>query len=108
MDNNCEFWTTEQFFKRVNYFLAQRNMSLHELSCATETSISTLYKLRKSTALPKMQTICAICDVLEIPLWEFFATEDDITPEMKSVISDMRTVSADGQHALAQMVKYIK
>lgn len=105
---NSKFWTTEQFFNRVNYFIAKRKMSLHELSCEMETSISTLYKLRKSTALPKMQTICAICDVLEIKLWEFFATEDDITPEMSSVISDMRSVSLDGQKALAQMVKHIK
>lgn len=106
--DNSKFWTTKQFFKRLDYFLAKRKMSLHELSCSTETSISTLYKLRKSTALPKMQTICAICDVLEIRLWEFFATEDDITPEMASVISDMRSVSLDGQKALTQLVKHIK
>lgn len=108
MYSNIEVWDSEFFFHRLDYFLKKQNMSMHELSCMANTSISALYQTRSRKALPSLQTICTICDVLCIKLWEFFATDDEITPEMRSVITDMQDVSIGGQRMLTQMVKYIK
>ncbi len=108
MYSNIAAWDSEHFFIRLEAILAERGMSLHELSCRTNTSISTLYKMRSQKNVPNLHTVCTICDVLEIKLWEFFATEDEISPEMKSVISDMRRVSQEGQEMLTLMVKFIK
>lgn len=108
MYSNVEVWDSEFFFNRLDYFLKKQNMSMHELSCMANTSISALYQTRSRKALPSLQTICTICDVLCIKLWEFFATENDISPEMQSIIADMQSVSIEGQRMLTQMVKYIK
>ena len=81
MYSNIEVWDSEFFFHRL------ADMSMHELSCMANTSISALYQTRSRKALPSLQTICTICDVLCIKLWEFFATEDEITPEMRGFIT---------------------
>lgn len=108
MYSNMTVWDSEHFFKRLEFVLAEHKMSLHELSCRANINISTLYKTRANKSMPNLQTICSICDILGIKLWEFFAHEDEITPEMRSVIADMQSISIDGQRMLTQMVKYIK
>lgn len=108
MDHNSKYWTAERFFQRLDYFLEKRNMSLHELSGAAETGMSSIYQMRRRKTLPNLVSLCFICDALCISLYEFFATDDELTPEMHTVIADMHGVSVEGQKMLAQMVKFIK
>ena len=72
MINNCNFWTSEIFFDRLNFFLNDRNWSLYQLCLSADISVDTLYKLRKHHRLPTLRTVCTICDALEISLPEFF------------------------------------
>lgn len=108
MDYNSNYWTAERFFQRLDYFLDLRKISLHELSSTSETSTSSIYQMRRRKALPNLVSLCHICDALCISLFEFFATEEELTPEMQSVISDMRSISNDVQILLAQIVKHMK
>lgn len=108
MGKNAQYWTSEHFFKRLDLLLEQREITFNQLSHLAVTTLSAIYQTRKRGAFPNFQTLCSICDVLEISLWEFFNDEEDFSPEMVTVISEMRTMPHDAQQALAQMVKHIK
>ena len=47
MINNSNFWTSEIFFDRLNFFLNNRKWSLYQLCLSADISVDTLYKLRK-------------------------------------------------------------
>ena len=108
MESNVEFWTSARFFQRLDFLLEMKGITFNQLSFMSETSISSIYQARRRKTMPSFQTLCCLCDALGIKLWEFFAPEDEITPEMRSVIADMQSISIDGQRMLTQMVKYIK
>lgn len=57
MINNCNFWTSEIFFDRLNFFLNDRNWSLYQLCLSADISVDTLYKLRKHHRLPTLRTV---------------------------------------------------
>ncbi len=58
MINNCNFWTSEIFFDRLNFFLNDRNWSLYQLCLSADISVDTLYKLRKHHRLSTLRTVC--------------------------------------------------
>lgn len=108
MDSNLRYWTSERFFKRLDFFLEIRGLSFNQLSQLSETSISSIYQIRRRKALPNFQTLCSICDALDVELWQFFDADDERTVEMEQVILGMKTVSKNGQKMLAQFIEYIK
>ncbi len=108
MNSNIKYWTSERFFKRLDYFLDSNDITLCQLSQLAETSTSSIYQIRRRKALPNFQTLCAICDALDLKLWEFFDCDYERTPEMEQVIFAMQDVPKDGQKILAQLVQYMK
>ncbi|MCM1545503.1 MAG: helix-turn-helix domain-containing protein [Clostridiales bacterium] len=108
MKRNIEYWTSERFFKRLDFFLKKSGLSFIQLSRLSETSISSIYQIRRRKALPNFQTLCAVCDALNIELWQFFDSDDKRTVEMEQVVLGMKNVSKNGQKMLAKFIEYIK
>lgn len=109
MESNSQFWTSEQFFKRLDNLLTEHKMSLCQLSMESEhTSYSSIYKARRKKALPTFQTICSICDALGIPLWEFFDVDKNRTGKAETAINDMKNILTDAQQALERLSTLVK
>ena len=122
MKSNANFWTSAQFFQRLDALLEQKGISFNHLSfmaetdsnipdrfpIMAETSISSLYQARRRKTMPSFQTLCWLCDALGIQLWEFFDTDAERTAEMEQVVSQMKRLSADSQSILVALVKQMK
>lgn len=108
MESNANFWTSAQFFQRLDALLEQKGISFNHLSFMAETSISSLYQARRRKTMPSFQTLCCLCDALGIQLWEFFDTDAERTVEMEQVVSQMKILSADSQNVLVALVKQMK
>lgn len=61
---------------KIMFLCAQKNLSLQELSHRTGLSPSTLRNIAGGRQIPRLITVKRICDSLEIPLSEFFQTEE--------------------------------
>lgn len=106
--NNSKYWTSERFFARLEFFLDTRGITFNQLSQESETSISSIYQIRRRKALPNFQTLCCICDALGITLYEFFDADNTRTVATEQVIWAMKRLSAECQNLLVQMVKHMK
>lgn len=61
--------------KRINFYLGKNNMTLWKLYKASGVPKSTIFALmapRKSTTLPKLDTLHHICEGFGITIKEFF------------------------------------
>lgn len=105
MINNCNFWTSEIFFDRLNFFLNDRNWSLYQLCLSADISVDTLYKLRKHHRLPTLRTVCTICDALEISLPEFFIMPF-AAQEYSILLQKLKSLSDEFFIVLSQLIPY--
>lgn len=105
MINNCNFWTSEIFFDRLNFFLNDRNWSLYQLCLSADISVDTLYKLRKHHRLPTLRTVCTICDALEISLPEFFIMPF-AAKEYSILLQKLKSLSDEFFKILSQIFPY--
>ena len=62
---------------RLDGLLAERGMSLFALSRASGIRYSTFDSARRRNGQLSIDTIERICDALQIPLYEFFMTDED-------------------------------
>ena len=105
--NNVELWTADRFYRRLDYLLAERHWSLHRLSMKTDTSIASLYEMRRKRFLPRFKTLCMICDALDISLYEFFFANDDLSDDAYYILSGITSLSEEGQKILVALVKLL-
>ena len=62
---------------RLNELLAARNMSLFAFTKASGIHYSTFDAAKRRCGQLSVDTIERVCDTLQIPVYEFFMTEED-------------------------------
>ena len=62
---------------RLNDLLAERNMSLFALAKASGIHYSTFDAAKRRSGQLSIDTIERVCDTLQIPVYEFFMTDED-------------------------------
>ena len=62
---------------RLNHLLAERGMSLFALSRASGIHYSTFDAAKRRNGQLSIDTIERVCDTLQIPLYEFFMSDED-------------------------------
>ena len=62
---------------RLNHLLAERGMSLFALSRASGIHYSTFDAAKRRSGQLSIDTIERVCDTLQIPLYEFFMSDED-------------------------------
>ena len=70
--NNTEYWTAENFYKRLDFYLNEKGWNYNRLSTESDISVSMLYEMRRNHYLQRIKNLCAICDALDISVNEFF------------------------------------
>lgn len=109
MKNNSQYWTSDRIFKRIDSLLEMRKMSFCQLSIESEyTSYSSIYKARRTKALPTFQTICSICDALGIYLWEFFYVSEARSRDAKSAVCDLKKILTAAWQPLTRLSELLK
>lgn len=107
MVNNKDYWDAEQFYQRLEELLKERNLSMNSLMTMIEGSPSLLYELKRKDYIPKLKTICEICDALEINLHEFFEVKHDQTAEQRAVTSLTKKLSQEEIKIVISLLKII-
>lgn len=105
--DNSKLWNSEKFFERLDFFLALKNTTLYQLCSDVDISPDTFYKARNRKALPNLQSICILCDALDITLAEFFSPEI-LSPDCKTIMDSFDVVSEQSLSTLAKLVKCLK
>lgn len=105
--DNSKLWTSAKFFERLDFFLTVKKTTLYQLCSDVDISPDTFYKSRNRNALPNLQSICILCDALDISLAEFFSTEM-LSPDCTAIVNSFDTVSDKSLSALAILVKCLK
>ena len=62
---------------RLNHLLAERGMSLFALSKASGIHYSTFDSAKRRSGQLSIDTIERVCETLQIPLYEFFMSDED-------------------------------
>ena len=62
---------------RLNELLAERSMSLFALAKASGIHYSTFDAAKRRSGQLSIDTIERVCDTLQIPVYEFFMTDED-------------------------------
>lgn len=62
---------------RLNDLLAERDMSLFALAKASGIHYSTFDAAKRRSGQLSIDTIERVCDTLQIPVYEFFMTDED-------------------------------
>ncbi len=62
---------------RLNDLLSERNMSLFALAKASGIHYSTFDAAKRRSGQLSIDTIERVCDTLQIPVYEFFMTDED-------------------------------
>ena len=62
---------------RLNDLLAERGMSLFALAKASGIHYSTFDAAKRRSGQLSIDTIERVCDTLQIPVYEFFMTDED-------------------------------
>ncbi len=62
---------------RLNNLLAERDMSLFALARASGICYSTFDAAKRRNGQLSVDTIERVCDALQIPVYEFFMTDED-------------------------------
>ena len=104
---NEELWTADRFFTHLDKMLVEKNWTLNQLTSRMSTAPSLLYELRRKKYLPRLVTICEICDIFGISLFEFFVTEDELSDNTIYLIKAFKKLSRDEQKAVVEIVRVI-
>ncbi len=104
---NTNLWTSEVFFRRLDYFLKTRNWTMYQLCINADITADALYKMRLRNGLPSLQSVCTICDALGVTLSEFFGTEN-VNPNCVRIMSSFDTMSEESLAILAKLVCCMK
>lgn len=105
--NNLDFWSADRFYSRLDFLLEERHWSLHRLSIKTDTSVASLYEMRRKKFLPRFKTLCMICDALEISLCEFFYVNEHLSNDAYYLLSAIETLPEEGQKIIVALVKLL-
>ncbi len=62
---------------RLNGLLAERNMSLFALAKVSGIRYSTFDSAKRRNGQLSIDTVERVCDALQIPVYEFFMTDED-------------------------------
>lgn len=97
-------WTDIEFFERLDVFLKAKGWSLYQLCNETSVSHQTLYSLRKRSGSPNLQTICSICDALDITVSDFFNDNLALSPESVVIARQVNALSETDRQMVAWFV----
>ncbi len=80
-------------------------MSLYQLSLTANINADTLYKMRKRHTLPNLQTVCLLCDALEISLTDFFIMPHD-NQAYSHLLQQINSLSEELLNLISQLSPY--
>jgi len=105
--SNVDFWTSEQFFARLDDYLHARGWKLSNLGVLADITSQSLYALRKRNALPSLTSLCSICDALGITLTEFFDVDSVRSADAMAISLKVKTLPPKTITDLARLVSHL-
>lgn len=105
--SNVDFWSSEQFFARLEVFLKARGWKIFDLGTMTDISAQSLYSLRKRKGLPSLATLCSICDALGVTLTEFFDVDSVRNADAVAISLKVRTLPPKTVADLARLMSHL-
>ena len=105
--SNVEFWTSEQFFARLDEHLKVRGWKISDLGIMTDVTSQSLYALRKRKALPSLTTLCSICDAFGVTLTEFFDVDSTRNADAVAIMLKVKTLPPKTVADLARLVSHL-
>lgn len=98
-------WTSKTIYDRILALCGQYGWSITRLAELAEMPASTIYSCRYRDSMPKIETLIAICDALDITLAKFFMVEDGDTDALYGVL---RELSDSSKKLLVEVAKRMK
>lgn len=105
--SNVDFWTSEQFFARLDDCLKARGWKLSNLGVLADVTSQSLYALRKRKALPSLASLCSICDALGITLTEFFDVDSVRDADAMAIALKVKTLPQKTVADLSRLVSHL-
>lgn len=105
--DNSKLLTSAKFFERLDSFLETKHITLYQLCSDVDISPDTFYKARNRKALPNLQSICILCDALDITLAEFFSPTI-LSADCKAILDSLDILSEQSLSVLATLVKCLR
>lgn len=105
--SNVDFWSSEQFFARLEVFLKARGWKIFDLGTMADISAQSLYSLRKRKGLPSLATLCSICDALGVSITEFFDVDSVRNADAVAISLKVKTLSPKTTADLARLVSHL-
>ena len=103
---NQQYWDSKKFFERLDYFLTLQKKTLNSLCSNTDLSVNALYNMKNRNTMPTLQTVCIICDALEIDVATFFNVDNnDAFLKIKLLYEQLSTESKE---LLPQILRLLK
>lgn len=95
--------------ERINELIELKGWSPYELSNQTGISANAVYAWFKSGAMPTLQNIIKICDVMEISLEQFFCGGNyKYTEEENAILKEWFTLSDLEKSAIMNLMETFK
>ena len=92
--------------EKIDKIRVESNFSIYELACRADTTPNTIKNMFRKRTYPNINTLCNICDALEIPLWTlFYKTEEgvSITKTTSTLLINYEALSDKGKRLLLEL-----
>ena len=96
------------FATRVNQLRVQKGVSARELSLAIGQSESYINKIENKKSFPSMDMFFCLCEYFDITPKDFFDDGVENPALIKSVITDLNTLSENKINNIYQIIKDVK
>ncbi len=95
---------------KIDKLRKQRGWTVYKLSVESGISQQAIHKWNGGDTYPSIPNLQQICDAFGMTLGEFFTDGDlvELTPELKNLIDDWRTLAAEDRKTINDLIKKLK
>ena len=96
--------------ERIYELMQLKGWTCYELGKQTGISTNAIYDWKKKGATPSLETVCLICEAMDITLSQFFCgTENmDLSDEEKKLLDNWLTMSDREKKSVFDMIETFK
>lgn len=98
----------KNFSKRFKEILKQKNLSISEVADLSDITRATIHKWINGEGLPSVKTLYLISNAIDVPIEDFFITENDIPPKTKKILYEILTLNQDDKALIMSVINLFK
>jgi transcriptional regulator with XRE-family HTH domain len=91
--------------ERIRTIRLSKGISTDQLASLTGVSQATISRIEGDIRSPSIETLLKICDALEVPIADIFEENDNLSPDMLSLIITAKKLTPHQRKKITEMIE---